>query len=114
MSFPNVPSGNLPSGFVAIDVLKALQLNDGSLSLYDPLKHNERVAWWSGHYPSGGHAIIGVPPGRPHVTIEARGGYDIIYLATADRSCPGEWCTSRESWFDWTRAQLTTAESRAG
>jgi hypothetical protein len=28
-------------------------------------------------------------------------------------SCPGAWCMSRESWLDWTRAQLTTAESRA-
>jgi len=27
---------------------------------------------------------------------------------------PAEWCTSRESWSGWTRAQLTTADSRAG
>jgi hypothetical protein len=31
-----------------------------------------------------------------------------------DGSCPGQWCTSREFWFDWTRAQLTTADNRAG
>ena len=30
------------------------------------------------------------------------------------RSCPAEWCTSRDFWFGWTRAQLTTAGSRAG
>ena len=30
------------------------------------------------------------------------------------RSCPGGWCTSREFRFGWTRAQLTTADSRAG
>ena len=30
------------------------------------------------------------------------------------RSRPTEWCTSRESWSGWTRAQLTTAGSRAG
>ena len=30
------------------------------------------------------------------------------------RSCPGTWCTSREFWFGWTRAQRTTADSRAG
>jgi hypothetical protein len=29
-------------------------------------------------------------------------------------SCPGEWCTSRDFRFGWTRAQLTTADSRAG
>jgi dienelactone hydrolase len=29
-------------------------------------------------------------------------------------SCPGTWCTSREFWFGWTRAQRTTADSRAG
>jgi DNA-binding winged helix-turn-helix (wHTH) protein/Tol biopolymer transport system component len=28
-------------------------------------------------------------------------------------SCPTVWCTSRESWFGWTRAQLTTADNRA-
>jgi hypothetical protein len=28
-------------------------------------------------------------------------------------SCPTAWCTSRESWFGWTRAQLTTADNRA-
>jgi integrase len=31
----------------------------------------------------------------------------------ADRSCPTAWCTSRESWFGRTRAQLTTADNRA-
>ena len=30
------------------------------------------------------------------------------------RSCPGAWCTSRDFWFGWTRAQRTTADSRAG
>ncbi|HZF30054.1 MAG TPA: hypothetical protein VE907_13105 [Gammaproteobacteria bacterium] len=29
-----------------------------------------------------------------------------------ERSCPTAWCTSRESWFGWTRAQLTTADNR--
>jgi hypothetical protein len=29
-------------------------------------------------------------------------------------SCPRKWCTSRELRFGWTRAQLTTADSRAG
>jgi hypothetical protein len=29
-------------------------------------------------------------------------------------SCPAEWCTSRDFQFGWTRAQLTTADSRAG
>ena len=31
-----------------------------------------------------------------------------------NRSRPRTWCTSRESWFTWTRAQLTTADNRAG
>ena len=29
-------------------------------------------------------------------------------------SCPSTWCTSRDTWFGWTRAQRTTADSRAG
>jgi hypothetical protein len=30
------------------------------------------------------------------------------------RSYPGTWCTSRGFRFGWTRARLTTADSRAG
>src|SRR5262249_5902816 len=80
MSFGGIPSGNLPPGFLAIDLLKALLPDDGSLTLYDPMQNDERVHWWSGHYPSSGHAVIGVLPGRPHVMIDARGGYDVIYM----------------------------------
>lgn len=86
MSFPGVSSGTLPPGFLAIDMIKALQQRDGSLSLYDPLNGNERVAWWSGRCPSAGRASIGVLPERPHVMIEARGGYDVIYLPTSDKN----------------------------
>jgi PAS domain S-box-containing protein len=30
----------------------------------------------------------------------------------ARRSCPSEWCMSREFWSGWTHAQLTTADNR--
>jgi len=36
-----------------------------------------------------------------------------VYTAAAG-SRPRTWCMSRESWLDWTHAQLTTADSRAG
>jgi hypothetical protein len=39
------------------------------------------------------------------------GDSELLYYAG---SRPAEWCTSRESWSGWTRAQLTTADSRAG
>ena len=48
----------------------------------------------------------------------ARGPSGLVRLVTTNfdllfGSCPAAWCTSRESWFGWTRAQLTTADNRA-
>ena len=40
------------------------------------------------------------------------GFYSRSHLRT--RSCPRAWCTSCEFRIGWTRAQLTTADSRAG
>jgi hypothetical protein len=80
MSFSGVPSGNLPPGFVAIDLIKAMLHEDGGLSLYDPQQNHETVHWWEGRYPSSGLAVIAVSRLRPQVTIEARGGYDLMYM----------------------------------
>ena len=80
MSFSGVPSGNLPPGFVAIDLIKAMLHEDGGLSLYDPGLNHETVHWWEGRYPTSGVAMIAVSRVRPQVTVVAHGGYDAIYM----------------------------------
>lgn len=80
MSFSGVPAGNLPPGFVAIDLIKAMLHEDGGLSLYEPERNHEAVHWWEGRYPSSAVTVIAVNRTMPHVTIEARGGYDLIYM----------------------------------
>ena len=51
-------------------------------------------------------------------TLNARSVVDFLDLDKRDvaklGSCPRTWCTSREFRFGWTRAQLTTADNRAG
>jgi hypothetical protein len=57
-----------------------------------------------------------IPTGRLRINLQARLGMDRQFRDrdTLRRSCPTEWCTSRDFWFGWTRSQLTTADSRAG
>lgn len=81
MSFGDVPSGKLPPGFLAIDLIKAMLREDGGLSLYDPYRNGgELVRWWEGQYPSHGSAVIAANWKKPHLAIAARGGYDALYL----------------------------------
>jgi hypothetical protein len=80
LKFNDVPAGTVPPGFLAIDLLRAMLVEDAGLSLFDPDNDNARLNWWAGSHPRMGNAIIGVTPSSPHVEIEARGGYDLIYL----------------------------------
>ena len=45
--------------------------------------------------------------------VHLRGAARILHTGHR-RSRSAEWCTSREPWSGWTRAQLNTADSRAG
>lgn len=74
------PRDKLPPGFLAIDIVDALQKVDGGLSLYDTDNGNKLVAYTSGHFPEYGNAVIAVDPADPFATVEARGGYDLIHL----------------------------------
>ena len=78
--FGDITVGVLPAGFLAIDLIKALLAEDGGLSLYDPNDEDARLEWWAGQAPSWGDATIGVTASSPYLTIEARGGYDLIFL----------------------------------
>jgi hypothetical protein len=78
-SYKDVPQGLLPSGFVAIDIAKAL-----SLPLFDPDKKNEAVA--DGAHPSRGNGLIGNDAAKPDVVVAANGGSDLVYLPGKDRA----------------------------
>jgi hypothetical protein len=75
--YPNVPKGSLPSGFLAIDLAKAL-----ALPLFDPDRHDAEVA--ANAYPSRGNGLIGKDANAPDVVVAANGGSDLVYIPAKD------------------------------
>ena len=73
-SYSDVPKGFLPSGFLAIDIAKGLDL-----PLFDPDSKNAPVA--DNTYPKArGNGVIGRDPGKPDVVVAANGGSDLVYV----------------------------------
>lgn len=72
-SYPGTPAGQLPSGFLALDLAKAL-----NLPLFDPDKGNAPVP--AGGHPSRGNGLIGPDPAKPVLIVAANGGSDLLYL----------------------------------
>jgi hypothetical protein len=72
LSYPDVPAGFLPPGFLAIDLAGALgmTLNDAAGGALAPE---------AGVHPRGA-AILGSDPARPRVVVVSNGGADLIYL----------------------------------
>ena len=80
-SYPDVPRGELPPGFLALDLAKAL-----GLPLCEP---NGAPLNYLGH-PKGANAVLGRDPTRPDVVVGANGGVDMIWLPTpAGRTMAG-------------------------
>lgn len=75
LKYDNVPAGQLPPGFVAIDLAQTL-----GLPLHEPAPQGPAVDYRSGKYPRRSSASIGNDPARPDVVIGANGGNDLIYL----------------------------------
>ena len=71
----------LPPGFLALDIVRALQRADANIKLFDPEDDNKPVDLGGGH-PSKGNGIIGVEPRFPQVVVASNGGSDLIYLPT--------------------------------
>jgi hypothetical protein len=78
--YKGVPHGDLPPGFLAVDLVAALQESEGALRLFDPDDEGKFVDWSDGQHPKHGNAIIAVTPSDPRVIIEAQGGHDLIFL----------------------------------
>ena len=71
--YKDVPKGQLPPGFVALDLAKALDL-----PLNDPDNKNQPVA--ANTYPHLGNGLIGKNPAKPDVIVAANGGSDLVYI----------------------------------
>jgi len=78
-TYKDVPPGQLPSGFVAIDLAHALGLN-----LYDPNEKNAPLG--PGQLQSKPGALLGDDPDHPKVVVVANGGSDLIYLPNSDKA----------------------------
>lgn len=78
--YKGVSHGKLPPGFLAVDLVAALQESEAALSLFDPDDEGKLVDWSDGQHPNRGNAIIAVTPSDPRVIIEAQGGHDLIFL----------------------------------
>jgi arylsulfatase A-like enzyme len=75
-SYEKVPAGQLPQGFVALDLAHAL-----SLPLFDPDKGNAPIA--PGATPLRGDGLLGADPAEPEIVVAGNGGSDLIYLPKA-------------------------------
>ncbi len=79
LAYRDYPQGQLPPGFVAIDLAHALGMN-----LYQP--NGNEVSLDQGIPPRSGSAMLGPDFEHPHVVIAANGGSDLIYLTGGDAS----------------------------
>ena len=75
-----VMPGELPPGFLAIDLVTALRAKTPSLKLFDPDDGNKEVDWRAGNHPSRGNGILAADPSKPQVIVAANGGSDLIYI----------------------------------
>jgi hypothetical protein len=79
-TYSDVVAGELPPGFLAIDLAAAVRRADPSITLSDPDAGNAPVDWSAGQHPSKGNALIGTSATAPQVIVAANGGSDLIYL----------------------------------
>jgi hypothetical protein len=74
LKYEDTPPGQLPPGFLAVDLATAL-----GLKLYDPDKGNEAVDPALRH-TSRGNGLLGDDPAHPQLIVAANGGSDLVYL----------------------------------
>jgi hypothetical protein len=73
--YKDVPAGQLPPGFVAIDIAKALDM-----PLFDPDAKSLSVDFSAGQHTSKANGLIGKDAATPDVVVTANGGMDLVYL----------------------------------
>ncbi len=77
--FADTPEGQLPLGFVALDLAQALKE-----PLIDPDDNYRTIA--EGQHPKHGNGLIGGDRNNPKVVVAANGGSDLIYLPDGDQA----------------------------
>src|SRR5262249_11964628 len=80
IAYEDTNAGELPLGFLAIDIATALQKQDAKVQLFDPDAKNAPLDWKSGRHPRSGNGLIGRSADAPDVVIAANGGSDLVYL----------------------------------
>ena len=91
--YKDVRAGDLPLGFLAIDLFSALKQSDARLKLFDPDDGYKELDWTRGAHPSRGNGAIGADADHPQVVVVANGGSDLIYLPSE----PPTWGTKLKS-----------------
>lgn len=76
LNFERVPQGQLPPGFLSIDLALTL-----SMKVFEPTPTGPEVDFKNGKFPRRSSAIVGNDPAKPDIVIGANGGNDLIYLA---------------------------------
>ncbi len=74
LSYPDVPKGFLPPGFLAIDIAHAL-----GMPMFDPDQKQAAVNPEQGGFSK--NAVIGPDPDQPSVVVAGNGGSDLLYVA---------------------------------
>ncbi len=75
LKYENVPEGQVPPGFLSIDLALTLGLN-----VYEPTPTGPAVDFKGGKFPRRSSAIVGNDPAKPDIVVGANGGNDLIYL----------------------------------
>jgi hypothetical protein len=75
LKYERVPEGQLPPGFLAIDLAEAL-----GMPLHEPSAKGPTVDYKSGKHPRRASAILGQDPAKPDVVVAVNGGNDLIYF----------------------------------
>ena len=79
-SYDKVAPGQLPAGFLAIDLAHAL-----GLPLFDP-DHDPAKPLAAHTFPIRGNGVIGADATHPDIVVASNGGSDLVYLPTKDRA----------------------------
>jgi arylsulfatase A-like enzyme len=80
--YKDVKAGELPVGFLAIDLATDLKASAPALKLFDPDAAYREIDSTKGTHPARGNGLIGPDADHPEVIVVANGGSDLIYLPT--------------------------------
>ncbi|MGB9369186.1 MAG: alkaline phosphatase family protein [Xanthobacteraceae bacterium] len=74
LTYPNIPAGQMPPGFIAIDLSIAL-----GLPVHEPFAKGPEIDFRAGKHPRRANALLGLDPAKPDIAIAANGA-SLIYL----------------------------------